>query len=93
MILAGLLFKNHPAIGANPDVPKDRLPQGGSNREHFNQENDMIPALQKEYYPETMPERDRWEEYERLKMDIIKQARTHEEYEELNRKLLDKLGL
>jgi len=53
----------------------------------------MIPALKKEYYPEPLPEPYKWQEYERLKIDIIKKARTHSEYEELNRKLLDKLGL
>jgi len=34
-----------------------------------------------------------WQEYERRKIEIIKQARNHAEYEELNRKLLDELGL
>lgn len=55
----------------------------------------VILATQKKYYPEVelMPERERWEEYERLKIEIIKQARTHEEYQELNRKLLDRLEL
>ena len=53
----------------------------------------MIPALKKEYYPESMPEPYKWQEYERLKIDIIKKARTHEEYEQMNRELLDKLGL
>lgn len=53
----------------------------------------MIPALQKEYYPENLPERERLEEYNRLKIEIIKQARTHEEYQKLNRELLDRLKL
>lgn len=53
----------------------------------------MIPALQKEYRPENLPERERWEEYERLKIDIIKRARTHTEYEKLNLELLDRMGL
>ena len=53
----------------------------------------MIPALQKKYDPEPIPDLEKWNEYERLKMDIIKKARTHEEYQELNRELLKKLGL
>jgi len=53
----------------------------------------MIPALKKEYYPQNLPERERWEEYSRLNIEIQNEARTHEEYQELNRKLLDKLGL
>ena len=58
----------------------------------------MIPAIQKKYYPDadlikSFPERDRWEAYERLKIDIIKKARTHSEYQELCLKLLDEMGL
>jgi len=60
---------------------------------NFKLEVIMIPALKKEYYPEPLPEPYKWQEYERLKIDIIKKARTHSEYEELNRKLLDKFGL
>jgi hypothetical protein len=53
----------------------------------------MIPALQKQYDPEPIPDLEKWNEYERLKIEIIKQARTHEEYEKLNRELLDRMGL
>ena len=59
----------------------------------FKREVIMIPALKKEYYPESMPEPYKWQEYERLKIDIIKKARTHSEYQELCLKLLDEMGL
>jgi hypothetical protein len=53
----------------------------------------MIPALQKEYYPENLPEREQWKEYSRLKIELLKEAKTKEEYEKMNRELLDKLAL
>jgi len=53
----------------------------------------MIPAIQKTYDFEPIPEREKWEEYRRLKIPIMKKARTHEEYERMNRELLDELGL
>ena len=52
-----------------------------------------ILALKKRYYPENWQEWERWQEYERLKAEISEKAKTHEEYERLNRELLDRLGL
>jgi len=40
----------------------------------------MIPALQKKYNPEPIPDLEKLNECERLKIDIIKKAFTREEY-------------